>query len=117
MDFTATIVRGLVLAVALGGLAACTQESAPPVTDATAGFCVGIDKAHPANGRATVTFKRGNETLGTVSNVVTGPVAVSVTPGQVTVYVDATAAVTLTASAGNSAYATSGTGCPATLSP
>lgn len=116
MNFTGAIVRSLALTVCLGGLAACAQEAASPAADATAGFCVGIDKAHPANARATVTFKRGGQTLGTVSNVVTGPVTVSVTPGEVTIYVDDKAAATLTVSAGTKAYASSGTGCPTTLS-
>ena len=108
--------RGLALTACLGCLAACSQEAAEPAADATAGFCVGIDKAHPADARATVTFKRGQHILGTVSNVVTGPVTVAVTPGEVTVFVDDAAAATLTVSAGNKVYARSGTGCPANLS-
>lgn len=117
MAFTGTIVPGIVLSVCLGGLTACAQEATPPVADATAGFCVGIDKGHPANSHATVTFKRGDQTLWTVRTMVTGPVAVPVTPGEVTVYVDETAAATLTVSAGNKTYASSGTGCPTTRSP
>lgn len=117
MDFTGAVVRGLVGAVCLGGLVACARAEAPPVSDARVGFCVGIDEAHPADGRATVTFKRGDEVLGVISNVVTGSVSMPVTPGEVTVYVDGTEVVSLGVLAGGKAYSSSGTGCPATLSP
>ena len=117
MDVRGSVLRGLVATVCLGGLTACAREDAPPVADARVGFCVGIDKAHPADGRATVTFKRGDEILGEVSNVVTGAVSIPVTPGEVTVYVDGTEVVSLGVLAGGKAYSSSGTGCPATLSP
>jgi hypothetical protein len=117
MGFTGVAMRALAGTLCLGGLTACGREAAPPAPDATAGFCVGVDKAHPANDRATVTFKRLDQILGTVSNVVTGPVSLRVTPGQVTVYVDETATATSSVSAGNRVYASSGAGCPASLSP
>ncbi len=102
------------IVVCLAGLTACAQETSPPA-DATAGFCVGLDKTHPADARATVRFTRGDVTFGSINIAVTGPVEVPVTPGEVTVYVDDTVAATMTVSAGNTVYARTGTGCPATL--
>jgi len=117
MDYTVVAVRCVALTVFACGLAGCAQREAAPVASATAGFCVGVDKDHAADARTTVTFLRGDQTLGMVGNVVTGPVAIPVTPGKVQILVDGKAAATLTLSPGSSAYATSGTGCPATLSP
>jgi molybdopterin-binding protein len=115
MNVTGAIARGLLITMCVGGLVACGHDSEPPAPNATAGFCVGVDGAHPAQARATVTFTRGDQILGTVSNVVTGPVSVPVTPGEVSVYVDDTSAASLSVSAGGQVYATSGVGCPATL--
>ncbi len=117
MELTGVAIRCLTLAVCVSALGGCAQAEAPTVADARAGFCVGVDETHPANGRATVTFMRGDQTLGMVGNVVTGPVSVPVTPGEVQVLVDGKATATLTLSSGSSAYATSGKGCPATFSP
>jgi hypothetical protein len=111
------IVRGLVLAVCVSGPAVGAQDPAPPVVDARAGFCVGVDGSHAADFRTTVTFFRGDETLGKVSGVVMGPVSVPVTPGEVTVLVDGTVMATFTVTSGTTAYGTSGRGCPATLPP
>jgi hypothetical protein len=113
MDFTGAAARYLAIMVCATGLAGCALVSAPPADGARAGFCVGIDKEHPADSRTTVTFVRGGQTLGMVGNVVTGPVSIPVTPGEVTVLVDGKAATTMTVSSGSTAYATSGTGCPA----
>ncbi len=115
MVVTGVIARGLALAVCAGGLAACAQDPAPPVADARAGFCVGVDESHAAGARTTVTFMRGDETLVKVSGVVMASVSVPVTPGEVTVLADGTVMAILTVTAGNKVYATSGTGCPATL--
>ncbi|MBI1378055.1 MAG: hypothetical protein GC157_11330 [Frankiales bacterium] len=106
----------LVAAVCACGLAACAQETTP-LPDATVGYCVGVDEQHPADARVTVSFRRGDQTLGFVGNVVTGTSAVGVTPGPVEVYVDDVRVGTLTVSAGSRAYATSGTGCPSTMRP
>ena len=117
MGYTGVAVRCVALTVFACGVAGCAQEEAAPVANATAGFCVGIDQDHAANTRTTVTFMRGGQTLGTVGNVVTGPVAIRVTPGKVQVLVDGKDMATLTLSPGVRVYSTSGTGCPATLSP
>ena len=87
----------------LVGLAACArgEERSAWWPTNELGFCVGVDAAHPADGRATVTFKRGDEVLGEmISNVVTGSVSMPVTPGEVTVYVDGAEVVSLGVLAG-----------------
>jgi hypothetical protein len=117
MDLTGVAVRLLTLTVCLSALTGCAREETPPVADATAGYCVGIDKAHPADAPTTVTFRRGDQTLGKVGNVVTGTSSIRVTPGEVQILVDGRAATTMTLSSSGIGYATSGTGCPATLSP
>jgi len=78
---------------------------------------VGIDKTHPAGSRATVTFKRGDQTLGLMILMMTVPGSIPVTPGTVQTFVDGEPGGTMTVTQGAASYIRTGTGCAAELSP
>ena len=115
MDLSGVAVPWLVVTLVVAGLAGCGQQTEAPASTARVGFCVGVDKSHPAGATATVTFKRGDAILGEAGGAAGGSVSIPVSPGGVTVYVDGEVAATLSVSAGGVVYATSGTGCPASM--
>ncbi len=103
--------RGLATTAAVLCLAGCTSSAAEPAATATVTYCVGEDSEHPAGSQATVRFNRGDTILGEVSNVVAGGSGVTVSPGEVAVYVDDVLVTTMTVTAGAAAYASQGKNC------
>lgn len=112
----------LALIAVVGSLAGCSRgtSSAPQAAQSAtsrAGYCVGVDASHKADGSVTVTFERGSQVLGEVTGAVTGAVSVGAPPGDVTVKVDGTEVARMIAPSGGSVYANSGSGCPSALTP